>query len=124
MAGGKELRLSQPFSMLDLALAGQVLVWLCVILAVFVTRQASIYHPLSIYLLFHGLVFVARPLLVHYMDFDREWHYMRFEPTELQFLRTLGASSLGLIVFSAAALAFGWCHTEFQTPTARPFTAE
>ena len=51
-------------SILDLALAAQVLVWLGVIQVFLMTRQASLYHPLSVYLLFHGLTFVARPLLV------------------------------------------------------------
>ena len=56
-------------SILELALAGQVLVWLAVIQVFLMTRQASLYHPLSVYLLFHGLTFVARPLLVYYLGF-------------------------------------------------------
>ncbi len=111
-------------SILDLALAGQVLVWLAVIQVFLMTRQASLYHPLSVYLLFHGVTFVARPLLVHYLDFDREWQYMLFEPSPMQFLRPLIASSLALVVFAAASIAFGWCKTEFTTPAPDPFKPE
>lgn len=111
-------------SILELALAGQVILWLAVIQVFLMTRQASLYHPLSVYLLFHGLTFVARPLLVYYLKFDREWRYMLFEPTASQFIQALGASSVALIVFAAASLTFGWCKTEFSTPVPQAFTAE
>jgi O-antigen polysaccharide polymerase Wzy len=116
--------MSSASSYLALALFGQLLVWLAVVQIFLMTRQASLYHPLSVYLLFHGLAFVGRPFLVYYLDFDREWQYMLFEPTAAQFIYALAASSFALIVFAAASLTFGWCKTEFTTPATEPFTQQ
>ena len=102
--------------MLDLALTAQVLIWLLVAAVFLASRQASVYHPLTIYLALHGIVFVLRPLLVHYLDFDAMWKYMTFEPSEQDFIRALEVSSFGLVVFALATLAFGWCRTEFAKP--------
>jgi len=109
-------------SILELALIGQVLLWVIVVLIFLMARQASLYHPLTVYLLFHALVFVVRPLTVHYLNFDREWAYIRFEPSADQLIRALMASSLALVVFAAATMAFGWCHPKFQTTAAEPFS--
>ncbi len=109
-------------SVLELALYGQVLVWLAVVLVFLITGQATLYHPLTVYLCFHALVFVARPWTVHYLNFDREWLYMQFEPSEHQFIRALLASSLALLVFAAATLGFGWCRPEFRTAVPEPFS--
>jgi hypothetical protein len=111
-------------SALEVALMVQVLLWLSVILVFLVTGQGSIYHPLSIYLLFHGIVFVVRPLLVHYLNFDSQWHYMGFEPNERQQILALVASSLALVVLASSMLSFGWCRTEFKSPELRPYTRE
>lgn len=108
--------------MLDIALCGQVLLWLVVILLFLVSGQASLYHPLSIYLAFHAAVFIMRPLLVHWFGFDTMWHYMVFEPTEAQFLRSLEVSSVALLVFAASCVACGWCQPQFSQTPLPPFT--
>ena len=108
-------------SMLELAPFGQALVWLAVAAIFLMTRQASLFHPLTVYLLFHALVFVVRPWTVHYLNFDREWLYIRFEPSSEQFIRSLMASSLALLVFAATTLAFGWCRPQFQTAVPESF---
>jgi len=111
-------------SIIEPALFGQLLVWLVVVLAFFMSRQASLYHPLTIYLLFHALVFVVRPLTVHYLDFDREWLYMEFDPSEDQFIRALMATSLALVVLATTTIAFGWGHPEFRTNQPEPFSLQ
>ena len=111
-------------SVFELALFGQALLWLFVVLVFLMTRQATIYHPLTIYLLFHFMVFVARPLLVHYLGIDGVWQYIGFYPSERQLLRALAVSSFALVVISTSTLAFGWCRTEFQTSAPKPFSSE
>ena len=113
-----------PFSILELALLGQALLWLAVMLVFVLTRQASIYHPLTVYLLFHGLVFVVRPWTVHYLDFDQTWQYIGFDPSQTQLLRALAASSLALMVISTSTLAFGWSDTRFKKAAPEPFSKE
>jgi len=113
-----------PLSFLELALLGQALLWLAVMLIFVLTRQASIYHPLTVYLLFHGLVFVVRPWTVHYLDFVQVWQYIGFDPSEDQLLRALAASSLALVVISTSMVAFGWSDTRFKAAVPKPFTKE
>lgn len=108
--------------MLESALIGQLLLWLIVIGVFVASGQASLHHPLSFYLAFHGLVFVLRPLLVISLGFDEEWMYMGFEPSEAQLVRSLGASSVGLIVFAVATLAGGWTRTDFAVASAPQFS--
>ena len=102
---------------------GQVLVFLIVVGVFLATGQASIFHPLTTYLLFHGIAFVGRPLLVYYLHFDHEWLYMHLDPTESQLIQTLLISSAGLVVFAASSLVFGNCQTKFPPGPLPPFTA-
>lgn len=87
--------------MVDIALFFQVLVWLLITVIFWRSSRSSIFHPIAFYLVFHGIVFVVRPLLVQYTNFDAVWHYMGFYPTDEEFVRALAISSLGLLVFVA-----------------------
>jgi hypothetical protein len=91
--------------MIDTAIAAQVIVWLIVIGVFLAGGEASLFHPVTWYLAFHGLVFVLRPILVHVFGFDFLWNYMGFHPTDEIFVRTLAVTSVGLVVFAAACLA-------------------
>lgn len=99
--------------MIEPALYLQVLVWLAVIGVFLASGQASIFHPATIYLGFHGMVFVIRPLLVHFMGFDSVWRYIVFQPTDNDFIRALAVSSVALISFVGACLYFGRTQTWF-----------
>ena len=85
--------------MIEITLCAQVIVWLIVIGVFFASGEASLFHPVAWYLAFHGLVFVLRPILVHVFGFDFMWNYMIFRPTDEVFMRTLAATSVGLVVF-------------------------
>jgi hypothetical protein len=108
-------------SLLELALVGQVLIWLMVIGVFLASGQASIFHPLTIYLLFHGMVFVVRPILVHYFGFDTIWKYMMVSPSERDLLRTLGVTSVALVAFSVGSMWVGRTRLHFPTPEPVPF---
>jgi hypothetical protein len=96
------------------ALFAQLVLWLVVWGVFLASRQASMFHPLTIYLAFHGLVFVGRPFLVHFLGFDTMWIYMGFEPTEQQFVKALEISSFALVVFGCVCLIVGWSQTDFN----------
>ena len=110
-------------STLELALLGQVLVFVTVAGIFLATGQASLFHPLTFYLGFHGLVFVLRPLLVHYLNFDTLWQYMQMVPTDEEFIRTLAVTSAALVAFSISCLWVGWTRAEFTHTPVTPFTA-
>lgn len=93
--------------MLDLAVVLQGMIWLAAAAAFFGRRQATLFHPCTLYLAFHGIVFVLRPLAVHFLNFDLMWNYIGFYPSPEDLLRALAASSASLVVFLAACLRAG-----------------
>jgi hypothetical protein len=108
--------------MIDIAISAQVMVWLIFIGVFLVSGQASLFHPVTWYLAFHGLVFVLRPILVHFFGFDFIWNYMRFQPSDEIFVRTLAVSSLGLVVLVVACLMTSRGHPSFSGHPAREFS--
>ena len=110
--------------MVEQALAAQVLLWLIVLGFFFCSGQASLFHPVTVYLFFHGLVFVLRPVLVVLFGFDTVWNYMVFAPTPEDLMKSLAVSSLAMVVFCLACLAFGWSRVgDYSTPP-RLFTRQ
>src|SRR5208283_348278 len=93
--------------MIETALVAQVIVWLIAIGMFAASRQASIFHPVTAYLAFHGLVFVLRPILVYTFGFNAIFDYMIYRPSDEIFIRTLEVSSVGMISFLAACLFAG-----------------
>jgi len=75
---------------------------------VFIRRQLSIFHPITVYLFFHAIVFCIRPTMIYMWDFDTVFNYMHLDVSGALLQKTLTVSSLGLIVF---AIAFSMvCH--------------
>lgn len=62
-------------------------------------RTASIFHPFSIYLLFHFIVFIARSYFVLFDNFDHAWWYMRWSPNEEELIFALWISDFALFCF-------------------------
>lgn len=62
------------------------------------TRYAAFYHPFSVYLIFHFLVFVLRPWLEYFAGFHQVWNYMQFQPTYEDRAYALAVSSATLFV--------------------------
>jgi hypothetical protein len=111
-------------SSFELALGLQIVIWLGVIFVFLLSGQASIFHPLTMYLGFHTLVFVVRPLLIYFYHFDHEFVYMGIQPDEALLSRVLMITSFALVVFAATNLWFGRCDTKFEKQTPAPFTVE
>src|SRR5580692_466824 len=100
--------------MIEPMLILQVLVWLTVLGLFLASGQASIFHPATMYLGFHSLVFVVRPILVYSLKFDSVWTYIGFWPDEADFIRALGISSVALVSFVGACLFFGRARIHFK----------
>ena len=91
--------------MIPLALVLHGTLFLAVAAAVLARQRAALADPVTLYLIFHGLVFVVRPTMVHLFGFDDQWRHMRFTPDAAQFVQTLAVTSLGLLAFAGAAHA-------------------
>lgn len=109
--------------MFEIALAAQILVWLTVFAWFTATKQVSLFHPSAVYLGFHGLVFVLRPILVYYLGFDSIWKYIGFEPSEADMIKTLAVTSTALLVFVGTNLFFGRARADFPVAPASSFTS-
>ena len=110
--------------MIPLALALQTVTWLGVAALYAGHRAASLFHPLSFYLVFHGLVFVARPWAVWALGFDSQWEAMQFHPTPAGVAATLGLASVGLLAFAATVLPAGGSHAPEVGPVSTAFTRD
>ena len=108
--------------MIELALIIQTLLWLIAIGIFAASRQASVFHPVTLYLGFHGLVFVARPILVYSFGLNTISNYMQYRPTQEIFIKTLEVTSVALFVFVAAGLLAGRSRLVYGSPQPPEFT--
>ena len=65
---------------------------------------ASVFHPATFYLLFHGLVFVVRPIVGWYYGYDNIYEVMGFQPSPWEKTQVLICTNIGLIAFMAVVL--------------------
>ncbi len=86
-------------------LAFQAFVWLLISGLFIQSRNASIFHPFSFYLAFHGLVFVVRPIMEYAFGFEQVFFYMQFYPSEDQLEQALFLTTAALVVFAIASHA-------------------
>lgn len=106
----------------ELAMLGQILLWLVVVGAFVASGQASMFHPLAVYLAFHALVFIVRPLEIMFWGFDFGWQYMRFSPSNEDLIKTFWVTSVGLVVFATVTLVIGRAAVRFPEAQAESFS--
>jgi hypothetical protein len=83
----------------------QALIWLLAAWFFVQRRGASIFHPFSFYLAFHGVVFVIRPIMERVFSFENVFFYMGFYPSEERFQQALLLTTTALIAFAAMSCA-------------------
>lgn len=66
---------------------------------------ATFYHPLTIYLAMHGIVFALRPILARIYDYQALYVSAQFQPSMADKTTVLLAADLALAVFAATSLA-------------------
>lgn len=90
--------------MIEIALSLHIVLFIALIVGLNARGYLNIYSGLFLYLAFHFIVFVQRPLIVHLFDLRSEFEFMMFMPTEGEFVQTLFVSDVGLVSFIAAYL--------------------
>ena len=86
-----------------------ILIWASVAIFIVVTivylRQnfSSVYHPITLYLAFHGIVFVVRPLFAYWRHYDFLYRVYRFDPSQDVKSTVIICANLGLLAFVAGA---------------------
>lgn len=67
---------------------------------------ASIFHPATFYLLFHGFVFTLRPIIARIYDFQYLYYRAEFHPTLGEKVTALLVADLAMCVFVAVSVKF------------------
>ena len=91
--------------MYDFVLALSCVVFAAVSLAYLRHRAASLYHPASFYLAFHGFVFVIRPLFARWYGFDFIYRLYEFQPSTADKITVILAANLAMLIFVTLSLA-------------------
>jgi hypothetical protein len=93
--------------MYDLHLIFSLAFWLMLVVIYAHSRCASIFHPITYYLFFHGLVFVIRPFFQYYLELNSVYNLYRFWPDADVKHTTLFIANLGLLSFYVGASLTG-----------------
>ncbi|MXO86990.1 hypothetical protein GRI38_13230 [Altererythrobacter aurantiacus] len=102
-------------------LAAALLVFLATCVIYFRQEQASVAHPATLYLAFHGFVFVFRPIIAWLYDFDFVYRLYEFRPSIGDKLTVVVGATLAMLVFVTASLAF--CRRNVPEVAAERFAA-
>ena len=93
--------------MYEVMLSANVLLWLAISFYFVRLPVASVYHPVSYYLFFHGFIFTFRPIVVHLQGYTALYHGYGFFPSQSDKITVILGTMLGLICFVSAALKSG-----------------
>lgn len=86
--------------MYEVALALALLVYVAVVATYLRSRYFSVFHPFTLYCLFHGMVFVLRPVLSVWLDYQYVYRAYYFTPTIGDRTVALLATTLGFLAFA------------------------
>jgi oligosaccharide repeat unit polymerase len=100
--------------MYEAALALSVVCFVAVIIIFARTDAFSVFHPLTFYCMFHGFVFVFRPIVAYFSDFTLIYQAFQFFPSQSDKLTVILATNLGFLCFAAASLRTGGVAMRFN----------
>lgn len=103
--------------MYEIVMLANVALWIGMAIMFIRSPAASIYHPFAFYLAFHFLVFVIRPPLVYYREYDFIYRLYEFNPTVQDKSAALLATMLGLFSFGFANLSIAKTPLHFYPRT-------
>lgn len=90
--------------MYDFLLLASCILFGLVALAYARHEAASLLHPASIYLAFHGFIFVIRPVFARIFEFDLVYRVYDFQPSMADKITVILGANLAMVVFVAFAL--------------------
>ena len=91
--------------MYDFLLLASLVLFLGTSLAYVRHPAASLAHPASFYLAFHGFIFVFRPLVARWYDFDFVYRLYEFQPSLENKITVILGANLAMVVFVLASIA-------------------
>ena len=91
----------------DVTLLFGLTLWIALMAYYLSKPYASILHPFTAYSFFHGIIFVIRPALAYYREYDAIYVLYKFTPSLSDKLTVLLAADLGFVCFFLAINRFG-----------------
>lgn len=88
-------------------LFASVAIFLLVVIVYLRQDFSSIFHPITLYLMFHGLVFAVRPIFAYWQGYDFLYRVYGFNPSQDVKSTVLICANLGLLAFVAGAWKSG-----------------
>ena len=102
--------------MIPILLFVQLVLWLGIVWLFTRSQRASMFHPFTWYLFFHGLVFVIRPIIGRMFDFQHIYYLMAFYPTEEEIEFTIILTFVALLFMWAATCVLASAAPKFDRP--------
>lgn len=94
-----------------------LVIWLLVLALVVFLMRMPIYHPFMIYMFYHFVGFILRPLTVYYESYSFIWQRIMYTPSE-EYIWIMGFTlNLALI---GALCGLMWCHGLVRLPAIPP----
>lgn len=88
----------------------------CGVTAVFLrSGYFSLFHPFTIYNLFHGLVFVIRPFLSYWLEYEMIYRAYQFTPSLEDKITVIAAANLGYLTFAFFCFRHGAVPMKFRS---------
>lgn len=78
----------------------------------------SVFHPLTLYLLFHGIVFVIRPLMANVLEYEIIYRAFHFSPSQGDKITAILAANVGLLAFAWFCMRSGSVPMQFKLDVA------
>lgn len=100
------------------ALGLSVLCFLGVVAYFWRSPAFSVFHPLTFYSAFHGIIFVLRPIFAYVYGYNGLYYAFEFTPSDSDKITVILASNLGFLVFSFFCLRAGSNPMQFKNNAA------
>lgn len=104
--------------MYEISLAIALVAFLAVVVAYSRSLVFSIYHPLTYYCLFHGFIFVFRPIIAYLSDFQLVYAAYQFIPSRSDKVTVILAATVGFLCFSFFCIRTGGTRMVFKNDAA------
>ena len=93
--------------MYEVALTFSIVTYVLVSFAFVRSRAFSAFHPLTFYIVFHGFLFVLRPIFAYLQDFDLVYRLFQFTPSMADKVTVIVAANLGFVAFALTCWSAG-----------------
>ncbi len=80
-------------------LIASLMIFCAVVFAFANSPYVSVFHPFTFYCSFHGLVFVIRPLLSFWLNYEMLYRVFKFMPSQADKITAIGAANVGFLAF-------------------------